>query len=67
MITKDDFIIKGRFTGNQIRGREHQFLYSIYTKDGKLLTDERFTSKKEAQKFLSAVIRRYNELKNQLG
>ena len=67
MITKDDFIIKGRFTGSQIRGREHQFLYSIYTKDGKLLTDERFTNKKEALKFLSAVIRRYNELKNQLG
>lgn len=55
-----DFTIKGRRSGSQLRGRENEYLYDIYWNGKKL--DRSFTTKREAQNFISDFVRKANRL-----
>lgn len=61
-IRKGQFVIRGHFTGSQLRGEEHQFVYDIYLND-KRINKHSFSSKAKADKWLGKFVRYLNELK----
>ena len=61
-IFKKDFVIKSRRTGSQLRGRENQVEYVIWTADGKRRVKDGFYRKADADKWLSKKIAEANKI-----
>ena len=59
--TKSDFVIKGRRTHSNLRGRENEFIYEIFW-EGQRLGDLRFTSYRKANSWLGKFIKKRNLL-----
>lgn len=57
---KKDFEIKGRRTGNQLKGYENEYLYFV-TYHGTQISPYGFSSKKKADTWLSRFIQYYND------
>lgn len=59
---KSDFEIRGRRSGSQLKGRENEYVYEIFYKDGRQIQNAVFTSKARASKWLSERLSRLNEI-----
>lgn len=65
-INKSDFEIRGKKTGSQLKGRENEYVYEIFYKDGKRIGDVVFTSKLRASKWLSEKLKVLNKIIKQM-
>ena len=62
MFTKRDFKFKQVYTGNRLQNTK-QYMWVIIAPNNQRLTDEMFDTKRDADRFLSAVLRAYREKK----
>lgn len=59
---KSDFVIKGRRTGSQLKGRENEYVYEIFY-NGRPLSDRQFSSKAKADEWLGGFLKHANEVR----
>lgn len=61
-IYKKDFIIKSRFTGNRLAGKENEVVWEIFTADGSKKVKGGFYHRYTADEWLSKNVRLANKI-----
>lgn len=64
MITKKDFLIRGYWYRGMLQGQENLYFYEVVIKKTGKVFGDKFTSKREAERWLGVRIRLANKIKS---